>query len=200
MKSFLKQNVMVLLLSTTSFAQFLTEFSPPAHIKSVLFYVNDQTTSLPIEPLNESITLRFDDLNADDSTYYYTVERANAHWEKSDLFRADYMDGYDDIRIQDISYSVGTLQSYIHYKLTLPNAQTRLTKSGNYILKVWDDARNLMVQKRFVVVKETTAIGLRVKRAQNLDKIQTHQSVHMSLITEGLNIRCLLYTSPSPRD
>ena len=180
---------MVLLLSTTSFAQFLTEFSPPAHIKSVLFYVNDQTTSLPIVPLNESITLRFDDLNADDSTYYYTVERANAHWEKSDLFRADYMDGYDDIRIQDISYSVGTLQSYIHYKLTLPNAQTRLTKSGNYILKVWDDARNLMVQKRFVVVIETTAIGLRVKRAQNLDKIQTHQSVHMSLITEGLNIR-----------
>ena len=110
---------MVLLLSTTSFAQFLTEFSPPAHIKSVLFYVNDQTTSLPIVPLNESITLRFDDLNADDSTYYYTVERANAHWEKSDLFRADYMDGYDDIRIQDISYSVGTLQSYIHYKLCL---------------------------------------------------------------------------------
>jgi len=189
LNSVLKQNLFLLLLSTSAFGQFLSEFSPPEHIKSVLFYVNEETTSLPIMQLNESITLRFDDLNADDSTYFYTVERANANWKKSDLFRADFMDGYDDIRIQDISYSVGTLQSYIHYKLKLPNAQTRLKKSGNYILKIWDDARNLVLQKRFVVVDETTAIGLRVKRAQHINEIQTHQSVHLSLITDGLNLR-----------
>ena len=189
MKLFPKQNLLLLMLSASGFAQLLTEFSPPANIKSVLFYANEQTTSLPIVPLNESITLRFDDLNADDSTYYYTVERANANWEKSDLFRADYMDGYDDIRIQDISYSVGTLQSYIHYKLELPNAQTRLKKSGNYILKIWDDTRNLILQKRFVIVNEVTAIGVRVQRSQGLETFQTHQSVHMSLMTDGLNLR-----------
>ena len=189
MKTFLKQNFLLLLISTNVAAQFLTEFSPPANIKSVFFYAHEQTTSLPIMSLNESITLRFDDLNADDSTYYYTVERANAHWEKSDLFRADFMDGYDDVRIQDISYSVGTLQSYIHYKLVLPNAQTRLTKSGNYILKIWDDDRNQILQKRFVVVDEATAIGLRIQRAQDLDVFQTHQSVQMSVMTEGLNLR-----------
>ena len=189
MKLFPKQNFLLLLLSASGFAQLVSEFSPPANIKSVLFYAKEQTTSLPIVPLNESITLRFDDLNADDSTYYYTVERANANWEKSDLFRADYMDGYDDIRIRDISYSVGTLQSFIHYRLELPNTQTRLKKSGNYILKIWNDARDLILQKRFVVVDEAIAIGLRVKRAQDLDAFQTHQSVHMSLITDGLNLR-----------
>ena len=185
----LRQNLLVLLLSASSFAQPLLELLPPDHIKSVLFYANEQTTALPIVPLNESITLRFDDLNADDSAYYYTVERANAHWEKSDLFRADFMDGYDDIRIQDISYSVGTLQSYIHYKLELPNAQTRLTKSGNYVLKIWDETRNLVLQKRFVMVDEVTSLGVRVKRAQHINEIQTHQSVHLNLNTDGLNLR-----------
>ena len=189
MKLFLKQNFFLLLLSASGFAQLLTEFTPPANIKSVLFYVNEQTTSLPIVPINESITLRFDDLNADDSTYYYTVERANADWEKSDLFQADYMDGYDDIRIRDFSYSVGTLQSYIQYRLELPNTQTRLKKSGNYVLKIWDDARNLTLQKRFVIVDEAISIGVRVKRAQDLDTFQSHQSVQMSLITDGLNLR-----------
>ena len=188
-KPSIKQNFLSLLLCANGFAQFLTEFAPPPNIKSVLFYANEQTTALPIVPLNESITLRFDDLNADDSTYYYTVERANANWEKSDLFQVDFMNGYDDIRIQDISYSVGTLQSFIHYKLELPNAQTRLTKSGNYILKIWDDKRNLILKKRFVIVDNALALGLRVKRAQNLDVFQTHQSVHMSVITEGLNLR-----------
>ena len=189
MKLFLKQNFLLLLLSASGFAQLLTEFTPPSNIKSVLFYVNEQTTSLPIVPINESITLRFDDLNADDSTYYYTVERANADWEKSDLFQADYMDGYDDIRIRDFSYSVGTLQSYIQYRLELPNTQTRLKKSGNYVLKIWDDARNLILQKRFVIVDEAISIGVRVKRAQDLDTFQSHQSVQMSLITDGLNLR-----------
>lgn len=189
LKLFPKQNFLLLLVSLSGFAQIITEYSPPANIKSVLFYVNEETTSLPIVPINESITLRFDDLNADDSTYYYTVERANADWEKSDLFRADYMDGYDDIRLQDISYSVGTLQSYIQYSLKLPNAQTRLKKSGNYVLKIWDDTRNLILQKRFVIVDEAIAIGLRVKRAQDLETFQSHQSVQMSLITDGLNLR-----------
>jgi len=189
LKLFPKQNFLLLLLSASGFAQLLTEFTPPANIKSVLFYVNEQTTSLPILPINKSITLRFDDLNADDSTYYYTVERANADWEKSDLFQADYMDGYDDIRIRDFSYSVGTLQSYIQYRLELPNTQTRLKKSGNYVLKIWDDARNLILQKRFVIVDEAISIGLRVKRAQDLDTFQSHQSVQMSLITDGLNLR-----------
>lgn len=189
MKLPLKQNFIALMLCSSSFAQFLSEFSPPKHIKSVLFYANAQTTSLPIMAINESITLRFDDLNADDSTYYYTLERANANWEKSDLFRADYMDGYDDIRIQDISYSVGTLQSYIHYKLELPNAQTRITKSGNYILNIWDDSRNLILRKPFVVVDETIAVGAQVKRAQSIENIQTHQSIHININTEGLSMR-----------
>lgn len=189
MKLPLKQNFIALMLCSSSFAQFLSEFSPPKHIKSVLFYANAQTTSLPIMAINESITLRFDDLNADDSTYYYTLERANANWEKSDLFRADYMDGYDDIRIQDISYSVGTLQSYIHYKLELPNAQTRITKSGNYILNIWDDSRNLILRKPFVVVDEAIAVGAQVKRAQSIENIQTHQSIHININTEGLSMR-----------
>jgi len=189
LKLFLKQNILLILLSTSGFAQVLTEFSPPEHIKTIVFYANEQTTSLPIVSLNGTITLRFDDLNADDSPYFYTVERANAHWKKSDLFKPDYMEGYDDVRIQTYSYSLGTLQSYIHYSLQLPNAQTRITKSGNYTLNIWDENRNLVIQERFVVVNELTSVGVQVKRAQTIEDIETHQSVHFNVSTEGLNLR-----------
>ena len=185
----IKQKLLFLLGCQLIFGQQLSVFSPPEHIKSVLFYVNEQSTSLPIVGLNEQITLKFDDLNADDSTYYYTIDRFDANWNETDLFRADYMDGYDDMRIQNISYAVGTLQSYIHYTLTLPNAQTRLTKSGNYMLNIWDANRNLVLQKRFLVTEQQTAVGVRMQRSQRIENIQSHQSVQFVVNLDGLNVR-----------
>ena len=102
MISNIKQKVLFLLLPMLSFGQNLTEYTPPSNIKTVRLYTNSQQTTLPIVPLDGQITLEFDDLNADDSTYYYTLERANANWGKSDLFKADYLDGYDELRIQNI--------------------------------------------------------------------------------------------------
>lgn len=185
----IKQKLFFLLGFKLIFGQELSVFAPPEHIKSVLFYVNEQNTSLPIVGLNEQITLKFDDLNADDSIYYYTIERFNADWKKTNLFRADYMIGYDDIRIQNMSYSVGTLQSYIHYTLTLPNAQTRLKKSGNYMLNIWDENRNLVFQKRFLVAQQSSSVGVRLQRSQQIEEIQTHQSVQFVVNLDGLNVR-----------
>lgn len=185
----IKQKLFFLLGFQLIFGQELSVFAPPEHIKSVLFYVNEQNTSLPIVGLNEQITLKFDDLNADDSIYYYTIERFDADWKKTNLFRADYMIGYDDIRIQNMSYSVGTLQSYIHYTLTLPNAQTRLKKSGNYMLNIWDENRNLVFQKRFLVAQQSSSVGVRLQRSQQIEEIQTHQSVQFVVNLDGLNVR-----------
>lgn len=189
LKEHLKQNILILLLSANGLAQILTEFLPPQHIKSVILYANEQSTSIPIVSLNGTITLHFDDLNADDSVYYYTIERANAQWGKSDLFKPDYIEGYDDLRIQEYAYSLGTLETYIHYTLELPNTQTRITKSGNYFLNIWDNNRNLIIKRRFIVANKITTIDVQVKRAQSIQEIDTHQSVHFSLSTEGINVR-----------
>ena len=189
MKIMIKQKLFFLLGFQLIFGQELSVFAPPEHINSVLFYVNEQNTSLPIVGLNEQITLKFDDLNADDSFYYYTIERFDADWQKTNLFRAEYMDGYDDIRIQNMSYSIGTLQSYIHYTLTLPNAHTRLKKSGNYMLKIWDETRNLVLRKRFLVAQQSSSVRVKLQRSQQIEEIQTHQSVQFVVNLDGLNVR-----------
>jgi hypothetical protein len=93
------------------------------------------------------------------------------------------------MRIQSISYAVGTLQSYIHYTLTLPNAQTRLTKSGNYMLNIWDANRNLVLQKRFLVTQQHAAVGVRVQRSQRIENILSHQSVQFVVNLDGFNVR-----------
>jgi hypothetical protein len=146
-------------------------------------------TSLPVISLGEQIQLKFDDLNADDSVYYYTIERFDAEWKKSDLFRSDFMQGYDDLRIQDTAYSLGTLQPYIHYSLKIPNDKTKLTKSGNYKLNIWDNKKNLVIQKKFMIVDEKTTVAVSIKRSQQMKNIQTKQSVQFIVDLKGLDVR-----------
>ena len=96
----IKQKLLFLLVCQLIFGQGLSVFSPPEHIKSVLFYVNEQSTSLPIVGLNEQITLKFDDLNADEADYYYRIKFYNHDWTPSQLFQNEYLEGYDNLRIE----------------------------------------------------------------------------------------------------
>ena len=61
--------LMLLLLSTSLFAQVQDEVTPPEHIKSIIFKgpTEDQ---FPILQIGESLYLEFDDLSASEQDYY----------------------------------------------------------------------------------------------------------------------------------
>lgn len=135
-------------------------------------YVND-LASIKLTPTNaplgfpvitlgsgEQLCLVFDDLSSNDNRYLkYTVIHCTHDWKPSDLNTFDYIDGYTEDELSDHSYSFNTVQSYVHFTLRFPNDMLNITKSGNYLLYVYDDTPdNPVLTRRFMVKENSEAI------------------------------------------
>ena len=169
--------------------QMPQEKKPPNHIGSIIFQAEEQMVNTPIVELGKTFTLRFDDLNADESYYYYTIQHANADWTASELYKSEYIDGFDDVRIRNMTNSSATLQSYTHYALTVPNRDVKITASGNYVLAVFDESQELVFTKRFVVYEQLANVQLGVFRLRELDGIDSQQRIEIGVQTANINSR-----------
>lgn len=169
--------------------QQLKEKKPPNHIGTIIFKAEEQIENTPIVELGKAFTLRFDDLNADESYYYYTIQHANADWTASALYKSEYINGFDDVRIRNMTNSSATLQSYTHYDLTIPNRDTEIIASGNYVLAVFDKSQELVFTKRFVVYEQRATVQVGVYRLRDLEGIDNQQRIEIGVKTTNINSR-----------
>ncbi len=173
------------------FGQIEKELNPPEYINTVSFTTNQEnySTNLPIIKLGEKFTLDFDVLNNEEADYYYTIDQLNFDWTKSQLIKSEYLRGFDNIKIQNYKTSFNTYQMYSHYKLEIPNQDVRIIKSGNYILKMYDEYGNIVFSRKFIVYESITTVSTRIKRLRNLKYIHTKQSVNFEVnpVTIQLN-------------
>ena len=115
------------------------EVNPPKDVKTINFGRSDTSYGLPIVNLNEKLYLEFDVLNNLEEDFYYVIEHYNYDWTPSQLLKTEYLSGMDNLRIVDYVNSFNTYQIYSNYRLQIPNQQTRLKVTGNYIIKILDD-------------------------------------------------------------
>jgi len=151
------------------------------YIKSVGFMSNNRAVN-PFFQLGDSFTLQFDDLYGDDSNYYYRVKAYDYDWTPSKLKQIDYIDGLDRQRILTYENSFNTLQGYTNYKLTLPSSRYRITKSGNYVLEIYNQDDEVVIRRKFVLYENAVNVPIQIKRARNLDFIETKQNVEFSVL------------------
>ena len=177
------------------FAQ-VEEINPPNYIKSITFKSrNTPQGELPILRLNEPFYLEFDALVTTEPDFYYTIEHYNYDWTKSNLVKMEYMVGFDDFRIVDYRNSYNAYQLYSHYRLQIPNAQTRaLTKTGNYMISIFNDDRELVFTRKFMIYEQKVGVGVAVKRSRDVRFIAGKQSVDISINSSNLNINNPLQT------
>lgn len=137
------------------------------NIKTILLYKSGHPLSEPILTLNSTNTLllSFDDLNNDYvKDYQYTIVHCDAHWNESDIYQSDYIDGFPTDNIINYEFSLNTITPYIHYELEFPNNNIQIRKSGNYLIKVFDkDPESIIFQKRFRILEEKTALMIEIK-------------------------------------
>ncbi|WP_296704291.1 DUF5103 domain-containing protein [Algoriphagus sp.] len=136
------------------------------HIQSVrLFPMGPLTGSQLDAPVvsmldGKKLVLLFDDLAYDPEMYSATLIHCDSDWKQSALKNNDFLVPFNEFNIQDYDYSINTRIPYIHYRFEIP----RVTKSGNYIVKVYRrrDASDVILTKRFMIYEDLLTVGAAV--------------------------------------
>jgi len=175
------QKIIVFFIFTSAFAQAEKEIAPPYHIKTISFVQNDQNT-IPILKLGEGFQLQFDDLFGNEANYYYEIIHCDYNWNPTAIPKNEYLEGFDNQRIQDYSNSFNTLQIYSHYKLAIPNQFTlQLKISGNYMIKVLDENKEVVFSRKFILYEDLVTVPIQVKRARTVNNIESKQNLDFTI-------------------
>ncbi len=149
-------------------------------IKTVLIYKKGWELSFPIIALdkNEQIILTFDELGTTKGDYSWSIIHCNLNWEQDDLEPIEYMSGYESGDINETSLSQNTLTNYINYRLDIPDKDSKIVKSGNYIVKVVErnNPENIILTRRFYVLEALAEVSA------NIDQLKVN-------VKDGLNQR-----------
>ncbi len=180
----------LLVLAASSYCQIKIETPSPGYIQSIKLTGNSPITGNPIIALGETLTLSFDDIIGDEADYYYTLEHFNYDWSPSELVKSEYLQGFDNVRIFNYLNSFNTLQPYTHYKLTIPNRDTQgLRVSGNYMLNVFNNSKELVFSRKFMVYQPIARVSVDIRRSRDLNFINTRQVVNFSVNSPDLLLR-----------
>ena len=179
-KSFLFR-IFLLFIFTSAASQVQKEITPPYHIKTVTFVQNNQN-AVPIFELGSSFQFQFDDLFGNEANYYYEIVHCDYNWVPSNIPKNEYLQGFDNQRIQNYTNSFNTLQIYSHYNLSIPNQFTQqLRVSGNYILKILNDDKEVVFSRKFMLYENLATVPLQIKRARNVSVIEYKHNLDFSI-------------------
>ena len=178
-------------------------------IKSIAFEKFDENkqSNFYIGELFQSFSITFDVLTGNESDIYYTIDHCNYYWDKSKLLKSEYLQGFDDVKIDNYYSSFNTYQIYTHYKLNIPNNDLRITKSGNYVIKFFDEFGVGMFQRKFILFENSSAVGIEIKRSRDLQFINEKQIVNFVIsprtsyfINPEKNVKVLIFKNDNLKD
>lgn len=158
------------------------------NIKTIQLRPLQENVFTAIVPLGTVLELSFDDLDADSKDYQYKIEHMTHDWKKSRLLSSQFINGFDQNYINNVTNSFNTFQSYSHYSLKIPNVNTVITKSGNYLLSVLDAYDDVVFTRRFVLCENLATIGVSVIRSRDTKTVDTQQTIQFSVNHPNIQI------------
>lgn len=163
-------------------------FSIAQNIKTVQLKPLNSESLLAIVPLGSALDISFDDLDADNKEYQYKIQHMTYDWKPSNLQSNQYIDGFEQNYIIEVTNSFNTLQNYTHYNIKIPNQNTIITKSGNYLISILNDDDEVVFSRKCVFYENTTTVGVRVLRSRNTITSDQQQTVQFIINHQGLII------------
>lgn len=173
-------------------------FASPQHSQSF----NSLVSSVQLNPVgkalmpaviqlhtNEQLQLRFDVLSDEMFDFRYDVVLCNRNWIPSRLPISHYMQTIGNLYMNSVQNSVNTHVSYVHYSAVFPHENLKLTKSGNYLLRVYDDiTQELVLQIRFMVIEQVVEVQSNVRQAMDVQYRDTHHEIHTDIMFHTVSI------------
>jgi hypothetical protein len=144
---------------------------------------------MPIFQLGDVFQLEFDDLFGNEANYYYTISLCDYNWKPSDLSKNEYLQGFDDQRITNYFNSFNTLQVYSHYKLQLPNQLTQCKVSGNYLLKILNEDKEIVFSRKFILYENLTTVPIQVRRGRKSEDLLTKHNLDFSIKSTNITFQ-----------
>jgi hypothetical protein len=185
--SFFRKIALVFIIASAT-AQTVNEVVPPYNIKTVSFLQNN-INQVPIFKLGDGFLFQFDDLFGNEANYYYEIVHCDYNWIPSEIPKSEYLQGFDGQRIQEYTNSVNTLQIYSHYQLSIPNQNTQLRLSGNYILKILDENKEVVFSRKFILYEDIVSIPFQIKRARTVNNMETKHNMEFTIRSKSISFQ-----------
>ena len=135
-------------------------------IKTVLLTKNDAGMDAPILRMgsHERLLLRFDEMGEEPQNYRYVIAHCDAQWRHDEMEPIDFINGFEEGRIESYDYAFNTMQMYVHYHQLIPSQYSTFTASGNYELRVVldDDPDSILFTRRFMVYEDLVSVSTEV--------------------------------------
>ncbi len=165
-------------------------YNPDIHTVKLFQQNNQSSIALFSLGSSEQLELHFDDMCGYPKNYYYTFVLCNADWSPADVNVFDYIKGFTQNRLSQYRMSTIANTKYVHYQALLPERNCIPSKSGNYLLKVFQDSdtSKLVFTKRMMVVDSRAAVGAAVQQPFDNEILRTHQKLQVVVNTQDLNV------------
>ncbi|NND32373.1 MAG: DUF5103 domain-containing protein [Saprospiraceae bacterium] len=179
----------------TALDSFVRDPSNPADYNPEVFYRDREGRFGTSSNYQQGGTLRlsFDDLATEARYLYYRFEHCNADWSKSDLEDFEFLSSINEQRIKNYEFSFNTRIPYVHYWVNFPNEDQTWTKSGNYLVHVYDsDTNEPILTRRLVVFEEEVSINAQLIRPFLVEDINTHHEISFEVDFTNTELKDIL--------
>ena len=131
--------ILLLVLPIAGEAQFSRSYIPSVRTPRV--ELNGEWDAPPVMKLgsDDELLFAFDEMSHTYKRYICRLSHRNADWSESSLLEIEYLEGFNDMPIEQWENSVNTTQLFTTYEYAIPNDDVSLKVSGNYRLEVFED-------------------------------------------------------------
>lgn len=160
------------------------------NIKTLSVSNPDNFISPPLIRLGTSdrLNINFDILGDDYEYLRYRLIHCNADWQPSRLMESEYLEGFNEVPIEDFAFSSNTYVHYVNYNISLPNPALPIISSGNYLLQVFPEQEpdNILLQARFSVSEEKSFVRGAITTRTDKGTDNEYQQLMLNLNTSNV--------------
>ena len=165
-------------------------------VRTLTVHVDGNPTAPPLleQGKQHNIEIAWDQMSHDYIRYIYHIQHCDRDWNPSEeIFERDYLAGLNDQLIEDYEKSFNTTQLYTHYRLVLPNRDTRLLLSGNYRVRIFHEGDDVeedtpVLEAQFCVYERAVNLRATVSSNTDIDFNKSHQQISLSIGYGTLNV------------